>query len=87
MPNVEHREIRFNANSETEVVSQTDYPPEELAHLAAVSFNQAMDFYSEEKDEICHRWAEKAIRLAKLMKDPEGDRLVKLFKDRIEGLF
>ncbi|KAJ5729437.1 uncharacterized protein N7483_003945 [Penicillium malachiteum] len=62
------------------------YPPSELAYLARASFNQAMDFYSEEKDEDYKRWAEKAIKLAEKMENEDGANLVQLFKRRLEGL-
>ncbi|KAJ6014105.1 hypothetical protein N7540_008696 [Penicillium herquei] len=62
------------------------YPPRELAYLARSSFNQAMDFYSEEKDEDYRRWAEKAIQLAERMEDEDGANLVQLFKRRLDGL-
>lgn len=48
------------------------YPAPELEHLATVTFNQAMDFYKDEKDEECRRWARKAVRLAEAMDDDEG---------------
>lgn len=63
------------------------YPSAELAHLATVSFNQAMDLYKDAKDKDCQRWAKKAIRLAESMNDDEGKRLAALFRGRLNGLF
>lgn len=63
------------------------YPPAELAHLATVSFNQAMDFYRDAQDRHCRRWARKAIRLAEAMRDGEGLRLAGMFRDRLQDLF
>lgn len=63
------------------------YPPAELAHLATVSFNQAMDFYKDAQDRHCRRWAKKAIRLAEAMKDDEGQRLAAMFRNRLRDLF
>lgn len=63
------------------------YPPAELEHLATVTFNQALDFYKEEKDGDCRRWTQKAIRLAELMGSDEGERLAGMFRDRLKRLF
>lgn len=63
------------------------YPPAELAHLATMSFNQAMDFYMEAQDRHCRRWAKKTIRLAEAMKNDEGQRLAAMFRDRLRNLF
>ncbi|KAJ5281255.1 hypothetical protein N7478_006627 [Penicillium angulare] len=74
--------MRYDEEGDTIV-----YSPTELAYLATTSFNRAMDFYSEEKDIECKHWVEESIRLAKLMGNAEGDGLVLLFKNKLEGLF
>lgn len=68
------------------------YPASELEHLATVTFNQAMDFYKDEKDEECRRWAKKAIRLAEAMYDDGGEggdgaNLAGVFRKRLHELF
>ncbi|KAJ5907406.1 hypothetical protein N7495_000088 [Penicillium taxi] len=66
-------EINSLANSKDGVseshCEHPGYPKDELACLATMAFNQAMDFYSEERDEECERWGQKAIMLAELMGD------------------
>ncbi|KAJ5758559.1 Meiosis specific protein SPO22 [Penicillium odoratum] len=62
------------------------YPPEQLEALAMLSFNRAMDFYAEGKDEISQSWTKKSIQLARLMGNDEGKQLVDLFEERVRGL-
>lgn len=69
------------------------YPAAELEHLATVTFNQAMDFYKDEKDDMCRRWARKAVRLAEAMGDDnggesgEGAELAGVFRKRLNDLY
>jgi len=62
------------------------YPPEELEYLAIHSFNQAADFYKDEQDDDCHRWAKKAIRMAELMGNDEGKILAEMLRTRLATL-
>lgn len=93
----EHREQYALHDSSNETSLQCvhyPYPAPELEHLATVAFNQAMDFYKEEKDMECRRWAKKATRLAEAMDHDEGQReagegvkLARVFRKRLNELF
>ena len=60
------------------------YPIEELEWVATTTFNRAIDFYCTSQDDLCRRWAEKAISLADLS-DDDG-RLHQLLEERYLGL-
>lgn len=66
---------------------QFPYPKEELVHLAIVAFNQAVDFYSKERDVECRRWAQKAIRLAEVADSADGTELATDLRRRLAALF
>lgn len=44
--------------------TNNSYPATELEWLATTTFNHAVDYYIQEKDEKCREWAEKALALA-----------------------
>lgn len=88
----EHIQMHCHKNSETDEMSQSkcehySYPLEELGKLASLSFNQAMDFYAEGRDEICKSWAQRSVNMASLMGNDTGDQLVTLFEERLKALF
>lgn len=56
-------------------------------HLASVAFNQAVEFYCKERDVECQRWAQKAIQMAELIGDAEGDQLAAKLRGRLAALF
>ncbi|KAJ5618456.1 hypothetical protein N7528_007099 [Penicillium herquei] len=83
-----HQEMHRAAleNEGPSVCNNLIYPPSEIAYLATIAFNQALDFYAEEKDADHQRWAEKAIELAEKIETEDGPPLVQLFKTRLEEL-
>ncbi|KAJ5703000.1 hypothetical protein N7488_010548 [Penicillium malachiteum] len=83
-----HQEMHRAAleNEGPSVCNNLIYPPSEIAYLAKAAFNQAVDFYAEEKDADHKRWAEKAIQLAEKIETEDGSPLVQLFKTRLEVL-
>ncbi|KAJ5651376.1 Meiosis specific protein SPO22 [Penicillium longicatenatum] len=88
----EHLQMHYNKDPETGEMSQSPcehspYPTEELAKLASLAFNQAMDFYADGRDGFCKSWAKKSIHMASMMGDDAGDELVALFEERLKGLF
>jgi hypothetical protein len=62
------------------------YPAAELIHIASAAFNKATDFYRATRDVDCQRWAEKAIRIARLARGPQGTELVRTLHARLEAL-
>ena len=63
---------------------KTLFPAEELDWIVATTFNHAIDVFARGDEELCHRWALKALDLAGYMND-DGDmrdmlqeRIVKL---------
>jgi hypothetical protein len=88
----EHLQTHYNKDPETGEVSHSPcehspYPLEELAKLASLAFNQAMEFYADGSDGLCKSWAKKSIHMASMMGNDAGDKLVALFEERLEGLF
>ncbi|KAL7943849.1 meiosis protein SPO22/ZIP4 like domain-containing protein [Trichoderma barbatum] len=59
-------------------------PSAELEWLVATSFNHAIDYYARGEEEICHRWALKAMHLSEyiddggLLRDTLQEKLAKL---------
>ncbi|OAK98096.1 SPO22-domain-containing protein [Phaeosphaeriaceae sp. SRC1lsM3a] len=45
------------------------YPPTELEWLATTAFNHAVDYYLQENDTLCKKWAEQAFMLAQWLED------------------
>jgi hypothetical protein len=45
------------------------YPPTELEWLATSAFNHAVDYYLQDNDKDCKRWAEQAFVLAQWLED------------------
>ncbi|CAG8062261.1 unnamed protein product [Penicillium olsonii] len=62
------------------------FPSLELEQVARLAFNRAADFYSTGEDEICFRWAHKAIDLARLVPGVAGETLVQELEERLELL-
>lgn len=88
----EHIRTHCHKDPESDEMSQSKcehytYPIEELGKLASLSFNQAMDFYAEGKDELCKSWAQRSVNMASSMGDDAGDQLVALFEERLKALF
>ncbi|KAJ5785015.1 Meiosis specific protein SPO22 [Penicillium pulvis] len=88
----EHIQMHCHKDPESDEMSQSEcehytYPIEELGKLASLSFNQAMDFYAEGRDELCKSWAQRSVNMASLMGDDAGDHLVALFEERLKALF
>ncbi|KAJ5525632.1 hypothetical protein N7494_012282 [Penicillium frequentans] len=88
----EHIQMHCHKDPESDEMSQSEcehytYPIEELGKLASLSFNQAMDFYAEGRDELCKSWAQRSVTMASLMRDDAGDQLVALFEERLKALF
>lgn len=48
------------------------YPTIELEWLATTAFNHAIDYYVQENDEMCRKWAEKAMSLAEWTENDDG---------------
>ncbi|KAJ5993853.1 Meiosis specific protein SPO22 [Penicillium sp. IBT 35674x] len=88
----EHIQMHCHKDPESNEMSQSEcehytYPIEELGKLASLSFNQAMDFYAEGRDELCKSWAQRSMSMAFLMGDDAGNQLVALFEERLKALF
>ncbi|KXG50567.1 Meiosis specific protein SPO22 [Penicillium griseofulvum] len=62
------------------------YPAAELIHIASAAFNAATDFYRATRDADCQRWAEKAIRIARLVRGLQGTELVQTLHARLGAL-
>ncbi|KAH7398979.1 meiosis protein SPO22/ZIP4 like-domain-containing protein [Phaeosphaeria sp. MPI-PUGE-AT-0046c] len=45
------------------------YPPTELEWLSTTAFNHAVDYYLQENDALCKKWAEQAFMLAQWLED------------------
>jgi hypothetical protein len=45
------------------------YPPTELEWLATSAFNHGVDYYVQENDKECKKWAEQAFVLAQWLED------------------
>ncbi|KAF1916890.1 meiosis protein SPO22/ZIP4 like-domain-containing protein [Ampelomyces quisqualis] len=45
------------------------YPPTELEWLATTAFNHAVDYYLQDDDRLCKKWAEQAFILAQWLED------------------
>jgi hypothetical protein len=45
------------------------YPPTELEWLSTTAFNHAIDYYLQENDELCRKWAEQSFMLAQWLED------------------
>ena len=45
------------------------YPPTELEWLATTTFNHGVDYYLQEDDKSCKKWAEQAFILAQWLDD------------------
>lgn len=71
----------------TNPYKQHEYPSDELESLAVRAFNQALDYFSEGKDDDCIRWASKSIRLAEGIGDQEGVILAEEFRGRLNMCF
>lgn len=63
----------------------SQYPNEELEHLATRSFCQALDYFAEGKDKECRRWSRKSIKLAECMDNEKGPALVKDLRERLRS--
>ena len=48
------------------------YPAVELEWLATTAFNHAIDYYVQENDDMCRKWAEKALNLAEWAENGNG---------------
>lgn len=91
LQNPEHIQTHCHGDSKTGEMSQSEcehysYPPEDLKKLATLSFNQAIDFYAEGKDELCKSWANRSMDMASLIGDDAGNELVTLFEERLKAL-
>jgi hypothetical protein len=60
------------------------YPSTELEWLATTSFNHAIDYYSQNNDEKCKAWAEKALTVSQWAED--GGRLNRVLMEKYSGL-
>jgi hypothetical protein len=45
------------------------YPPTELEWLATTAFNHSVDYYLQDNDERCRKWANQAFILAQWLDD------------------
>lgn len=45
------------------------YPPTELEWLATTTFNRGIDYFLQEDDESCKKWANQAFTLAQWLED------------------
>ncbi|KAL5114846.1 sporulation-specific protein 22 [Pleosporales sp. CAS-2024a] len=60
------------------------YPPAELEWLATTIFNHAIDYYMQEKDEVCTKWAQHAFIVAQWLED--GGSLRDLLMEKYASL-
>jgi hypothetical protein len=75
----------MNKLSTNQTLQQTDrYPPVELEWLATTAFNHAVDYYLQDNDELCKRWAEQAFTIAQWLED--GGRLRDLLMEKYASL-
>ncbi|KAJ5123881.1 Meiosis specific protein SPO22 [Penicillium bovifimosum] len=65
---------------------QGNYPTPELTKMATLTFNRATDYYRVVQDEVCKRWANKAIRLAHQVPGPEGQWLAGTLQAKLDNL-
>jgi hypothetical protein len=64
---VEFEDNEDSANDEIKEAGR--YPPTELEWLATSTFNHAIDYYLQENDKMCTKWAEQAFVLASWLED------------------
>jgi hypothetical protein len=60
------------------------YPPTELEWLATSTFNHAIDYYLQENDKMCTKWAQQAFVLASWLED--DGRLRDLLMEKFASL-
>lgn len=84
----EHNEQHgLNAiQARSELGEMFTYPAAELIKIATMAFNKAVDFYRATQDEDCQRWADKAIRIARLVPGSQGNLLVNTLQTRLGSL-
>jgi hypothetical protein len=56
-------------SADDEIKEDGRYPPTELEWLATSTFNHAVDYYLQENDKMCTKWAEQALVLASWLED------------------
>ena len=62
------------------------FPAPELAQVAVLAFNKAVDFYRTTRDEECYYWAQRALDIARLVPGSEGETLVATITERLGTL-
>lgn len=60
---------KFDCEADSDTKENGRYPPTELEWLATTSFNHAVDYYLQEDDKLCKKWAEQAFILAQWLED------------------
>ncbi|KAJ5554788.1 Meiosis specific protein SPO22 [Penicillium sp. DV-2018c] len=65
---------------------QEKYPTPELLKMAGETFNRATDYYRVVQDDVCKRWANKAILLARQVPGPQGQALVQTLESKLATL-
>lgn len=70
--------------ADDEIKEAGRYPPTELEWLATTTFNHAVDYYLQENDDLCMKWAQQAFILASWLED--GDGLRGLLMERYASL-
>jgi hypothetical protein len=56
-------------SADDEIKDVDRYPPTELEWLATTAFNHSVDYYLQENDEMCRKWANQAFILAQWLED------------------
>lgn len=63
---------------------QFPFPKLELEWLVASTFNRGVDYFARGEETLCHKWAAKAVELARFVDD--GGSLVRTVQQRLFGL-
>jgi hypothetical protein len=75
----------YDSDSADDEIKETDrYPRTELEWLATTTFNHAVDYYMQENDELCTKWAQHAFILAQWLED--GGSLRDLLMEKYASL-
>lgn len=61
--------LEFCCEADCDTKETGRYPPTELEWLATTAFNHAVDYYLQEDDKLCKKWAEQAFILAQWLED------------------
>jgi len=61
--------LRDSDSADDEIKETDRYPATELEWLATTTFNHAIDYYMQENDEACTKWAHHAFMVAQWLED------------------